>query len=109
MALGVAAKGMEGSRVDEECGCHVEAIEIRGESPTAETKQCLESCREQFLETVSIDHETPEGWKYVCQDLTSTTPSSRFWPLYWCDTTFCGVWINQTGGLQQDREWQPEK
>ncbi|KAK3947194.1 hypothetical protein QBC32DRAFT_95865 [Pseudoneurospora amorphoporcata] len=102
MALEVAAKGMEGSRVDEECGCYVEAIEIRAESPRAEAKQCLQSCMDQFLETVSVDHETPEGWKYLCKDLTSTTPSSRFWSLYWCDTTFCGVWINQTGGLQQD-------
>ncbi|KAA8629904.1 hypothetical protein SMACR_04101 [Sordaria macrospora] len=104
MALEVTAKGMgSSSGGDEECGCYMEAIEIRrGESPTAEAKQCLQSCRDQFLETVSIEHETSEGWKYICKDLTSKTPSSRFWSLYWCDTTFCGVWINQTGGLQQD-------
>ncbi|KAK3486377.1 hypothetical protein B0T13DRAFT_408095 [Neurospora crassa] len=102
MALVVAAKVMGGSSGAEECGCYMEAIEMRGDSPTAEAKQCLQSCRDQFLRTVSIDHETPEGWKYICNDLTTTTPSSRFWALYWCDTTFCGVWINQTGGLQQD-------
>ena len=101
----VAARVMGSPSGDEECGCYVDTIEIRRlESPTAEAKQCLESCRNQFLETVSNDHKTPEGWKDVCKDLTSTTPSSRFWSLYWCDTTFCGVWINQTGGLQQDRE-----
>jgi hypothetical protein len=66
--------------------------------------KCIANCKDQFLDTVlpGYSNETDaETFKTVCSKLTADGPNQQLWPLYWCDTTFCGVWIDQKG---QDRE-----
>ncbi|OIW27327.1 hypothetical protein CONLIGDRAFT_424688 [Coniochaeta ligniaria NRRL 30616] len=62
--------------------------------------RCLQNCKNQFLETVSADYS--KTFISVCSKLTTKGPNQNLWPLYWCDSTLCGVWINQTGTTQQD-------
>lgn len=64
--------------------------------------RCLRNCRAQFLETVSADYDETFGG--VCSRLTTEGPNQNLWPLYWCDSTLCGVWIDQTVKGGQDRE-----
>jgi hypothetical protein len=44
------------------------------------------------------------GWVDGCRSLNTAMPIHDFWSLYWCDSTFCGVGIDQAGGVGQDRE-----
>jgi hypothetical protein len=63
---------------------------------------CVRTCREEFLQTVSADYN--ETFRSVCSILTAKGPNPNLWPLYWCDSTYCGVWIDQNGKGGQDRE-----
>lgn len=65
--------------------------------------RCLQNCREQFLEQVSHDYN--EDFAKACAPLTKDGPNQGLWPLYWCDSTFCGVYIDRNGPLGQDREF----
>ena len=87
-----------------DCECFVNGDEVQQAAQQGFPKSCLQNCRKQFLQSVSPGWTDDAGWAEGCQNLTSQTPTSRFWSLYWCDSTFCGVAINQTGGLEQDRE-----
>ncbi|KAK1772428.1 hypothetical protein QBC33DRAFT_564905 [Phialemonium atrogriseum] len=62
--------------------------------------RCLQNCREQFLEQVS--HDYIEDFAKACAPLTKDGPNQGLWPLYWCDSTFCGVYIDRNGPLGQD-------
>lgn len=64
--------------------------------------ECLQNCHSQFLGSVAPEWNT--SLAPACEALTSAS-ASALWPLYWCDSTFCGVGIDETGGLQQDREY----
>ena len=97
---------MEGFTHAAKCGCYVDAEEVREGAQQDFPKACLESCRSQFLQAVSPDWKGDSGWLDGCRNLTSRSATSRFWSLYWCDSTFCGVAIDQAGGLEQDREYQ---
>jgi hypothetical protein len=64
--------------------------------------RCEQYCITRFLDTVSADHN--ETFSNVCARLTTEGPNQDLWPLYWCDSTYCGVWIDQTVPGGQDRE-----
>ncbi|KAK3320620.1 hypothetical protein B0T19DRAFT_244239 [Cercophora scortea] len=85
-----------------DCQCYVDTAEIQKGGCRDDPKICLHNCKSEFLRTVSPDWDDATSWPSLCQKITSNVPTSRFWPLYWCDSTFCGVWINQTGGVWQD-------
>ncbi len=70
-----------------------------------EASACIGRCRERFLGGISPGDDTLAG---ACVSLLSTPePHERLWQLYRCDSTRCGVWINQTGGIGQDRGSPP--
>jgi len=87
-----------------ECECYVAVDELRTAAQQDFPRSCLQNCRAQFLRRVLPGWKEDSGWSAGCQTLTSPVPNSALWPLYWCDSEFCGVAINQTGGLEQDRE-----
>ncbi|KAK1754733.1 hypothetical protein QBC47DRAFT_225233 [Echria macrotheca] len=93
---------MERFVLSSDCECYVQADEVRAAAQQGNPKPCLEVCRNQFLQAVSPNWTEDSGWTTGCQNLTSAAPTTQFWSLYWCDSTFCGVAINQTGGLEQD-------
>lgn len=64
--------------------------------------RCLQDCREQFLDKVSAGYV--DDFSKACIALTRNGPNEFLWPLYWCDSTFCGVSIDESGPLGQDRE-----
>lgn len=64
--------------------------------------RCEEYCKTHFLETVSADYS--ETFSSVCTKLTTEGPNQDLWPLYWCDSTYCGVGIDQEVPWGQDRE-----
>ncbi|KAJ9138595.1 hypothetical protein NKR23_g8321 [Pleurostoma richardsiae] len=64
--------------------------------------ECLSECRSDFLlkaagnDTISQD---------VCDRLQAADDASQqttFWPLYWCDVSLCGVWIDPKNVYGQD-------
>ena len=83
--------------------CFTDSISNASSAP-----QCLETCRREFL--FSIGQTWPPQWPQLCESLTTTATTdttalrNSLWPLYWCDSWFCGVWVNQSGPLGQDRE-----
>lgn len=84
------------------CGCNVDGAAPGKRMAARETKQCLQACKQVFLESISADWTESSGWDKGCQALTGHSPDSRLWDLYRCDSKFCGVAIIQIGGLQQD-------
>jgi hypothetical protein len=99
---------MEGLSNSNGCKCYVDREDMRAAMQVDFPKQCLQDCKRQFLQSVRAKWTEEAGWPEGCQDLTSKSAAAsaamRFWSLYWCDMEFCGVAINQTGGLEQDRE-----
>lgn len=69
--------------------------------------RCLQNCKDQFLEKVSDGYD--EDFSKACVSLTKDGPNQLLWPLYWCDSEFCGVYINRNGSLGQDRELMPRR
>lgn len=61
---------------------------------------CLRRCRETYLGKLS---GKPDISPEACDILLTTTNRQQFHPLYWCDSSLCGVWIDPNGGLEQDR------
>jgi hypothetical protein len=64
--------------------------------------RCQANCRTQFLEIVSADYT--ETFSNVCTELSTKGPNQYLWLLYWCDSTYCGVGIDQETEEGQDRE-----
>ncbi|KAK0634576.1 hypothetical protein B0T17DRAFT_9914 [Bombardia bombarda] len=93
---------MEEVVANDDCACYVDTAGLVKDESRREPISCLQNCKDQFLRTLSPDWSEPSGWVNVCGNLTSNEPTRRLWPLYWCDSSFCGVWINQTGGVWQD-------
>ncbi|KAK3386900.1 hypothetical protein B0H63DRAFT_558501 [Podospora didyma] len=87
---------------DHHCPCYVDAAALMSRVRQGDTRQCLQVCKSIFLQSVSTDWTETHGWKEGCQNLTSKAALYEFWQLYWCDSTFCGVAISPTGGLEQD-------
>lgn len=96
--------GHDTDTTDNSCQCYINAVEIEQGQWKEDPSQCLQSCRTQFLQTVQKEWKDNSGWFEGCKTLNSGVPIREFWSLYWCDSTFCGVAINQTDGLGQDRE-----
>lgn len=94
----------EPSTVDGGCGCHYDTTEIKQGRWNEEPYLCIQRCKAQFLRSVLAEWTENSGWVDGCRTLNGTAPVREFWSVYWCDSTFCGVGINQTGGLGQDRE-----
>ena len=63
---------------------------------------CTHRCRDGFLESIFPDYK--DDYSSACAALSSQEVGERFWDLYWCDSMDCGVWIDQTKGLGQDRK-----
>jgi hypothetical protein len=94
-----------GTRATDTAGeCYINAADIRGDRGQADAIQCLRRCKAQFLGSALKEWDETSGWDEGCRELNGSVPVRDFWSLYWCDSTFCGVSINQTGGLGQDRE-----
>ncbi|KAK0704880.1 hypothetical protein B0H67DRAFT_363110 [Lasiosphaeris hirsuta] len=93
---------MEAFAYSSNCDCFVDVDDIDSVAQHDDPIPCLASCKRQFLEEISPGWKEDSSWPQGCQNLTSAKPTNRFWSLYWCDSTFCGVAINQTGGLGQD-------
>ncbi|KAK4655866.1 hypothetical protein QC762_306180 [Podospora pseudocomata] len=114
---------MEGSRVgisvevvdqqhneekDGSCECHINKAEIQKGAWNEDRSECISNCKTQFLQSISPGwSEAASGWADVCGNLNSTSKGVevaeyRFWSLYWCDSAFCGVAIDQSKGLGQD-------
>ena len=102
---------MELARTDTGCGFLFNATEAmdnggwkrrhveRGEQ--RDPPRCLQDCKKQYLDIVS------PGWSQslntACETLTTTQPNTQLWPLYWCDSAFCGLGVEQNGESGQDR------
>ncbi|SPQ20387.1 fd66ef94-53d1-4f89-af9b-9ddec5a867fd [Thermothielavioides terrestris] len=84
------------------CQCYFNPAEIKQQQWQLDPSQCLHSCKGQFLQSVLKGWGDHSGWVEGCKYLNTSLPVRKFWSLYWCDSTFCGVGINQTGGLGQD-------
>lgn len=87
------------------CECYINTAEIMKGRWQEDPGECLRNCKAQFLRTVAKGWQGNNGWVEGCGVLNRNVPLQDFWSLYWCDSVFCGVGINQTGGLGQDREY----
>lgn len=71
-------------------------------------QDCINSCRKSFF-SLLLDAATSENDStdttppQVCSLLSSPGVGDILWQLYWCDSAFCGVWI-EAGTSGQDRE-----
>ncbi|KAK3986626.1 hypothetical protein QBC44DRAFT_311155 [Cladorrhinum sp. PSN332] len=98
------------------CQCYFNSSEIKKGRWQQDKKVCLQNCRTEFLKWVMPGWDDNSRWIEGCGSLladNTTTPpfktEDKFWNLYWCDSTFCGVAINPSGGLGQDRPvYSPE-
>ena len=90
------------------CECYINTAEIKKGSWQEDPGECLHNCKAQFLRKVMKGWQDNKGWVEGCKSLDRRVPVQEFWSLYWCDSVFCGVGINQTGGLGQDREYGTE-
>lgn len=56
---------------------------------------CVRACYDLFVEEwLGKTHGTFED---VCYELAHMQPDTELWELYRCDSTYCGVWANETG------------
>ncbi|KAK4034707.1 hypothetical protein C8A01DRAFT_48956 [Parachaetomium inaequale] len=84
------------------CECYVKTAEIKQGRLQEDPGECLRNCKAQFLRSVLNGWQENEGWVEGCGSLNRGVAVQEFWSLYWCDSTFCGVGIDQGGGLGQD-------
>lgn len=89
---------------DGACECYVNSTEIKQGRWQEDPKVCLLNCKAQFLRSVARGWKEDVGWDDGCRKLNKGVAVHEFWSLYWCDSTFCGVGIDQAKGLGQDRE-----
>ncbi|KAK0662531.1 hypothetical protein QBC41DRAFT_284972 [Cercophora samala] len=91
------------------CECHINKADIQKGAWNEDRSECISNCKTQFLQSITPGWSEASGWADVCGNLNSTShdleiAEYRFWSLYWCDSTFCGVAIDQSKGLGQDRD-----
>ncbi|KAK4245338.1 hypothetical protein C7999DRAFT_43147 [Corynascus novoguineensis] len=84
------------------CQCYVNTTEIQKGRGPEDPRECLTNCKAQFMKSVLEGWDVSNGWADGCASLNRGVKVQEFWSLYWCDSTFCGVAINQEGGLGQD-------
>ncbi len=98
---------------DSSCSCPfnktASAVKDRGRGKGQRThdgdaQACIQTCKDTFLKSISPNYS--ENFGDVCALLSSKGPNEKLWSLYWCDSTFCGVWVNQSAGVGQDRKKQ---
>ncbi len=100
---------------DSNCTCPLEATGSSGRVDSHGRKRescgekddasaCIQCCKSRFLTELwpSYSNDTLSG--DLCDALSGPSVSQELWHLYWCDSTLCGVWINQTDGIGQDRK-----
>lgn len=97
-------KAKMGGKATDSCQCYINTAEIRRDDGLKDPIECLRRCKAQFLGSALESWGDSSGWDDGCRELNGSVPVRDFWALYWCDSTFCGVGINQAGGLGQDRE-----
>ncbi|KAJ4306785.1 hypothetical protein N0V88_000152 [Collariella sp. IMI 366227] len=85
------------------CECYFNTAEIKQGAWQEDPSVCLRNCRAQFMRSALKGWDDASGWDAGCKSLNSSVPVHDFWSLYWCDSTFCGVGIDQNGGLWQDQ------
>ncbi|KAK4242183.1 hypothetical protein C8A03DRAFT_40457 [Achaetomium macrosporum] len=98
------ARRVTGTTADSICECYINTAEIKRGRWQEDPSECLRNCKEHFLRSVLQSWGESSGWVDGCRILNRAAPARDFWSLYWCDSTFCGVGISQTGGLGQDRD-----
>lgn len=72
-----------------------------------DAQQCIAACRRGFLHKLaepSPQNAAGSSLADACALLSYATAQHELWQLYWCDSAFCGVWIEADGGTGQDRE-----
>ncbi|KAK4166241.1 hypothetical protein QBC43DRAFT_298874 [Cladorrhinum sp. PSN259] len=91
------------------CNCYFNTADIKKGAWQQDKKVCLQNCRLAFLKRLLSAWDDNAGWVKGCgilrADNKTTGPfdaEDRFRDLYWCDSTFCGVAIDPSGGLGQD-------
>ncbi|ERS94926.1 hypothetical protein HMPREF1624_08637 [Sporothrix schenckii ATCC 58251] len=69
-----------------------------------DAQKCIDACRQGFLDSLSSSSSTSSpSLSDTCSLLSSNTAAQQeLWQLYWCDSAFCGVWIDSRGGAGQD-------
>ncbi|EFX06302.1 hypothetical protein CMQ_6623 [Grosmannia clavigera kw1407] len=72
----------------------------------SDPQDCINNCRESFFSLLldtppSEDDSTDTTPSEVCSLLSADGISDILWQLYWCDSAFCGVWI-EAGTSGQD-------
>ncbi|KAK4667101.1 hypothetical protein QC763_306180 [Podospora pseudopauciseta] len=111
LRVGISVEGVDqqhNEEKDSSCECHINKAEIQKGAWNEDRSECISNCKTQFLQSISPGwSEAASGWADVCGNLNSTSKGVevaeyRFWSLYWCDSTFCGVAIDQSKGLGQD-------
>ena len=64
-------------------------------------KWCIKSCREEYWSGIS--EQFNEQYGIICTYLSQPGTYQELWQLYWCDSNYCGVSIDQNAGKGQDR------
>ncbi|OAA55817.1 hypothetical protein SPI_08024 [Niveomyces insectorum RCEF 264] len=70
---------------------------------------CIANCRQSFLKTLLAptqlsnddDDIDSQYLAQICTILSGAGAEDQLWQLYWCDSTFCGVWT-EAGQVGQD-------
>lgn len=71
-----------------------------------DAQQCIIACRQGFFDSLSSSSPSSPPLNDTCSLLSiNTAAQQELWQLYWCDSAFCGVWIDTGGGTGQDRKW----
>ncbi|KAM7219756.1 hypothetical protein V8F06_004790 [Rhypophila decipiens] len=95
------------------CTCGFDEDNIARMAPQGDQKPCFGDCMGQFLAPVlppgsGINSEGAAS-PAMCEAFNGTVSSKndeKFWPLYWCDITYCGLGIERGGPEGAGRKGQ---
>ncbi|KAK4204703.1 hypothetical protein QBC40DRAFT_329061 [Triangularia verruculosa] len=107
VGVGVGVGTDQHDKQDSSCECHINKAEIQKGEWEENKNVCIANCKTQFLQSITPGWSEAQGWADVCGNLNLTSKDVgvaeyRFWSLYWCDSKFCGVAIEQGSRLGQD-------
>ncbi|KAI0384619.1 hypothetical protein F5Y04DRAFT_292951 [Hypomontagnella monticulosa] len=80
---------------------HPDMIVRRKDNPSPaeiglqDPEACVRACYDRFVEEWL--RKTQGTFEDVCYQLSHIQPDTELWKLYRCDSTYCGVWANETG------------
>jgi hypothetical protein len=82
-----------------------QSLEEQRRNETACRAECISLCRAAFLGRLSSSNQQVEDVDdFICSLLSQQDINRELWQLYWCDSRYCGVGIDDGGGLGQDRK-----